>query len=94
MKRHRTDGVSLAFAVIFLAMAAWWTAAQLVHLELPAVGWFVACGLIVIGMFGLLGALRSSRSPAGAEGATPEATPASGTAPEDAPRSGAPAETG
>jgi hypothetical protein len=35
-----------------------------VTLHLPAVGWMVAGGLIVFGVAGLLGAIRSSRGPA------------------------------
>ncbi len=61
MKRHRTDGVSLVFALIFLAIAAWWLIARLVDLALPAVGWFLAGALILVGILGLLGALRSGR---------------------------------
>jgi hypothetical protein len=64
MKPHRTDGVSLAFALIFLAIVAWWLAAQLFRLVLPAFGWFVAGALILLGVLGLLGALRSGGSPA------------------------------
>ena len=48
MKPHRTDGVSLIFALIFLAVAGWWLIAQVVDLALPAVGWFVAGGLILL----------------------------------------------
>ncbi|MFK3981137.1 hypothetical protein ACI2K4_12250 [Micromonospora sp. NPDC050397] len=68
MKAHRTDGVSLTFALIFLAIAGWWLAAQFLDFALPAVGWMLAGGLILIGVLGLLGALRSGRSsaPAGA----------------------------
>ena len=62
MKAHRTDGVSLTFALIFLAIAGWWLVAQLLDLALPAVGWFVAGGLILLGLLGLLGALRSGRA--------------------------------
>lgn len=61
MRAHRTDGVSLTFALIFLGVAAWWLVAQILDLALPAVGWFLAGGLILLGLLGLLGALRSSR---------------------------------
>ncbi|BCJ64481.1 hypothetical protein [Polymorphospora rubra] len=68
MKAHRTDGVSLTFALIFLGLAGWWLVAQIFHLALPTVGWFLASGLILLGVFGLIGALRSSRAtPAGGE---------------------------
>jgi hypothetical protein len=62
MKAHRTDGISLSFALIFFAIFAWWTIAQVVDLELPAVGWFIAGGLILLGVLGLVGALRSART--------------------------------
>lgn|SRR5690606_22775545 len=62
MKAHRTDGVSLVFALMFLALAGWWLLAQFLDLSLPAVGWFVAGALILIGLLGLFGALRSGRS--------------------------------
>ncbi|HEY0700793.1 MAG TPA: hypothetical protein VGD43_23675, partial [Micromonospora sp.] len=88
MKAHRTDGVSLSFAVIFLGIAAWWLVAQLLDLALPAVGWFVAGGLILLGVLGLLGALRAGRAGAAPAEATPAgaAPPTVGpTGPEEAP---------
>lgn len=73
MKAHRTDGVSLTFALIFLAVLAWWLFAQFNRLTLPAVGWLLASALIAIGVLGLVGALRANRS--GRRQATrPEAT--------------------
>ncbi|MCO8275789.1 hypothetical protein M1L60_34930 [Actinoplanes sp. TRM 88003] len=62
MKPHRTDGVSLSFGILFLLVVAWWAASRVVTLHLPAMGWLVAGGLIVFGVIGLLGALRSARS--------------------------------
>lgn len=61
MKPHRMDGVSLTFGLIFLLIPLWWAVSQVVALRLPAVGWLVAGGLIVFGVVGLLGAIRSSR---------------------------------
>ncbi|WP_428982904.1 hypothetical protein [Phytohabitans maris] len=87
MKPHRTDGVSLTFALLFLAIAAWWFIAQLLHLSLPAVGWFVAGALIFLGALGLMGALRSGRGEA-----PPPAEPAPAPEPALAPVSGLPAE--
>ena len=69
MRPHRTDGVSLSFGVLFLLVVAWWAVSRVVTVHLPAVGWLVAGGLIVFGVIGLLGALRSARS-------TPEPAPA------------------
>ncbi|MCF0096704.1 hypothetical protein B0E54_05572 [Micromonospora sp. MH99] len=62
MKAHRTDLLSFAFGLVFLALSAWWLLAQLLGLALPPVGWFLAGALILIGIFGLVGALRSGRS--------------------------------
>jgi hypothetical protein len=64
MRPHRTDGVSLSFGVLFLLVVAWWAVSRVVTVHLPAVGWLVAGGLIVFGVIGLLGALRSARQPA------------------------------
>ncbi|RIV38605.1 hypothetical protein [Micromonospora radicis] len=61
MKAHRTDLVSFAFGLLFLALSAWWLLAQVLGLVLPPVGWFLAGGLILVGALGLIGALRSSR---------------------------------
>ncbi len=95
MKAHRTDLVSFAFGLLFLALSAWWLLAQLLGLALPPVGWFLAGALILIGVFGLVGALRSGRSgrpepsgpePTGQAVATEPAAPVSGAS---APTSGA-----
>jgi hypothetical protein len=59
MKPHRMDGVSLSFGLIFLLIPLWWALSQVLSLELPAVGWIVAGGLIFFGVAGLLGAIRS-----------------------------------
>jgi Na+-transporting methylmalonyl-CoA/oxaloacetate decarboxylase gamma subunit len=64
MKPHRTDGVSLSFGLIFLLVALWWAVSRVVHLHLPPVGWVVAGALILFGVIGLLGAIRSGRAPA------------------------------
>ena len=70
MKRHRTDGVSLTFGLIFLMIALWWAAAQVVDVRLPALGWLAAGALILFGVVGLLGAIRPARRTG------PEAVPA------------------
>jgi hypothetical protein len=59
MKAHRTDGLSLAFGLVFLAAVGWWFFGRTVDIGLPQVGWFVAAALIVFGVLGLFGALRS-----------------------------------
>jgi hypothetical protein len=63
MKPHRTDGVSLSFGIIFLLVAVWWAVSRAVTVHLPAVGWLVAGALILFGVIGLLGAIRSGRRP-------------------------------
>ena len=63
MRPHRTDGISLSFGTIFLLVAVWWAVAQLVDVKLPAAGWLVAGALILFGVIGLLGAIRSGRRP-------------------------------
>jgi hypothetical protein len=63
MKAHRTDGLSLTFGLVFLAIVAWWLVARTVDLSLPHLGWFVAGALIVLGVLGLVGALRTGREP-------------------------------
>ncbi|GGM17499.1 hypothetical protein ACFFX1_40535 [Dactylosporangium sucinum] len=60
MKPHRTDGVSLTFGLIFLGIVIVWLFNQAVSVNLNA-GWIVAVGLILFGLLGLLGALRSDR---------------------------------
>jgi hypothetical protein len=62
MKPHRTDGVSLSFGLIFLLIALWWALSRMMTIQLPALGWLVAGGLIMFGVIGLLGAIRSGRS--------------------------------
>jgi hypothetical protein len=61
MKPHRMDGVSFSFGLIFLAAAAWWAVSQVIPVHLPNGGWLIAGALIVFGVGGLLGAIRSGR---------------------------------
>lgn len=61
MKKHSTDVVSLTFGIIFLIIAGGWLLRHTINVELPEIGWFVAGGLIVVGLIGLAGALRGSR---------------------------------
>jgi hypothetical protein len=59
MKSHRTDGLSLAFGLVLLAAFGWWLFGRTFSLALPQLGWFAAGALIVFGVLGLVGALRS-----------------------------------
>ena len=61
MKPHRTDHVSLSFGVIFLLIAGWWAASRVINLAPVRLGWLIAGALILFGMIGLLGAIRSGR---------------------------------
>ena len=72
MRRHATDLVSLIFGLIFVVGAGWWFTVNYLNLtinwELPHLGWFLAGGLIVLGLLGVAASLR--REPPAAEPAT------------------------
>jgi hypothetical protein len=63
MKRHSTDATSLVFGVIFVGVAGWWLAGRYVKVDvdIPHLGWFAAAALIMIGLLGVAGSLRSER---------------------------------
>jgi hypothetical protein len=61
MRPHRTDGISLSFGLIFLCIALWWAVSQAMTVRLPAAGWLIAGALIVFGVIGLNGVVRSGR---------------------------------
>ena len=63
MKRHPVDSVSLVFALLFSAAVAWWGVAMLSRdpLNVPA-AWIGAGTLLVIGLVGLVSALRPQRT--------------------------------
>lgn len=65
LKPHRTDGVSLTFAILFLGVVALWLTGEKIDLGLPTAGWLVAGALIFFGALGLLGTIRSARRPHG-----------------------------
>jgi hypothetical protein len=76
MNRHRTDAISLAFGAVFLLIAGWWVVGRTIDIGLPAFGWLVALGLIVVGALGLIGALRGgSREPVATTSEPPNALP-------------------
>ena len=61
MKPHRTDGVSLTFGLIFLGIVIVWLFNVVIDLRIRQPGWIAAGALILFGLIGLLGALRSDR---------------------------------
>jgi hypothetical protein len=63
MRPHRTDALSLTFGLIFLGVVFWWLLGRRLDLHSPRLGWFLAGGLIVVGVVGLARALRSDRRP-------------------------------
>jgi membrane protease YdiL (CAAX protease family) len=64
MKAHRTDTLSLVFGLIFVVVAGGFLAESYFDLELPEVGWFIAAGVIFVGVVTAAGALIPDRSPA------------------------------
>ncbi|MGH3736658.1 MAG: hypothetical protein ACRDT6_13760 [Micromonosporaceae bacterium] len=66
MNPHRADYGSLIFGMLFLGIAGWWLLAQVTDfaISIGVMGWLLAAGLVVVGVVGVLGALRSGpRSP-------------------------------
>jgi hypothetical protein len=59
MKPHRTDGLSLTFGLIFLGIVIVWLFNAVLNLKIQEPGWIVAGALILFGLLGLFGALRS-----------------------------------
>jgi apolipoprotein N-acyltransferase len=59
MKPHRTDGLSLTFGLIFLGIVIVWLFNAVLDLKIREPGWIVAGALILFGLLGLFGALRS-----------------------------------
>ena len=73
MKRHPVDSVSLVFALLFSAAVAWWGVAMISRdpLHVPA-AWIGAGTLLVIGLVGLMSALRPERKAAEAPLTVPQ----------------------
>jgi hypothetical protein len=61
MNKHRTDRWSLGFGALFLLFVLWWLLASQIKIHLPTAGLILATGLILFGVFGLLGSLRPRR---------------------------------
>ncbi|HEV2088844.1 MAG TPA: hypothetical protein VGR21_11075, partial [Cryptosporangiaceae bacterium] len=64
MKRHATDTVSLVFGLLFAAAVAWWAIVEITggSARLPA-AWIGVATLLLIGIVGLVSALRPQREP-------------------------------
>jgi hypothetical protein len=75
MKPHRTDSVSLTFGLIFLGIVIIWLFNVVVELRIAEPGWVAAGALILFGLLGLLGALRSDRKKSTKPEAVPEPEP-------------------
>lgn len=67
---HRTDGVSLAFGMVFLGLAGLWVASRVVSVNIVTFGWFVVGMLLLLGVLGIAGSLvaatRRGDDPGGA----------------------------
>ena len=57
--------MSFVFGLLFVGLSVWWLLAQILGLALPAVGWFLAGALMLIGVLGLVGAVRPAGPPPG-----------------------------
>jgi hypothetical protein len=79
MKRHSTDLVSLAFGLVFVGIAGWWLIGHSLldmHLNVPNLGLFMAGGLILLGLLGVVGSLRREpKAERGGDTATATAPP-------------------
>lgn len=63
MKAHRTDLMSLVFGLVFILVASGFLLKSYLTIELPEVGWFVAGGLILVGIITAIGAMLPDRRP-------------------------------
>lgn len=63
MNLHRTDKLSLVFGVLFLVFVLCWLFGSQFSIDAPTAGWFIAGGLILFGVLGLVGSLRPRRRP-------------------------------
>lgn len=64
MRRHSADTISLVFGVIFVGIATWWLAGRFVEIRIPNLGWILAAALILAGLVGVAGSLRTDRAAA------------------------------
>lgn len=71
MKPHRTDNISLFFGLAFLIIALGYLAKVYLNLNLPSMGWFVAAGLVFLGIVGAVTALVPTKQAAAPEAQAP-----------------------
>jgi hypothetical protein len=61
MNVHRTDRISLGFGLTFLMLVLWWLLIMGLDVAVPTAGWFIAGGLILFGILGLVTSLQPRR---------------------------------
>lgn len=64
MRPHRTDSVSLFFGLAFLMISLGYVANVYLDLSLPSMGWFIAAGLVFLGIVGAVTALVPTKQAA------------------------------
>jgi hypothetical protein len=62
MNIHGTDRWSLWTGLLFLSFVVWWLLGTQLDADMPTVGLIFAGGLIMFGIFGLIGSLRPRRA--------------------------------
>lgn len=64
MKPHRTDSISLFFGLAFVIISLGFLAKVYLNLNLPSMGWFIAGGLVFLGIVGAVTALVPTKQAA------------------------------
>lgn len=62
MNKHETDVFSLVFGVALLVVVGAWLVAKTVSITWLTMGWVFAAGLVLIGLLGVVSALRPART--------------------------------
>ncbi len=62
MNRHEVDLFSLVFGVALLVVVGAWLVAKTVAVTWITMGWVFAAGLVLIGLLGVVSALRPTRT--------------------------------
>jgi hypothetical protein len=61
MNRHPIDVVALILGCVMLSVVAIWALVKTVTMHLPSGEWFLAGGLVVAGLIGLVASLRPGK---------------------------------